>query len=348
MELISIVDCDLCVKLPADQKVSELPLLETWGRLSTILVRGGWDEPWSADLARYSSALDIDIEQIRVCRPCGTHYHYRQVHDPHFGEPREPETDWFLWRLAPSDARDCYIDHTGPNGVVDHLDGGWLARRYQTIIGLLRRDVTRAPDWQIKQYMVEALYRHYVSDQDWEGLRATLIDCPDPAVGVGVARRIFETMDPEHPGRRLARSTRYWDNLGALLGAEPTREPSLVAVLAAGLSAQGQIMQYFYPTGWEPVTVAGHALYTLRTYVPRQSLAPAIPAVAAVLQEPDPARRWLRERARDFLVEYVDAAPKMANQVLRALGGDTDETLAVRIHCQRCLARSASRRTHGG
>ncbi len=340
MEPISIVDCDLCVTLPPDQKVRELPLPEAWGRLSTILGRRNWDDPWSPDLARYAAVLDT--QEIRVCRACGTHYHYREDHDPHFGEPREPETDWYLRRLAPSEARDYYIDHTDPNGVVEHLDGGWLDRRYETIIGLLRRDITRAPDWQIKQYMVEALYKHYVSDQDWEGLRATLIDCPDPAVGVGVARRIFETMDPEHPGRRLARSTRYWDNLGALLGAEPTREPHLVAVLAAGLSAQGQIMTYFYPTGWEPVTVSGHALYTLRTYVPRRSLAPVIRALAAVLQEPDPARQRLRDRVRDFLMEYVGARKRRAKQVLKALAGDTDEALAVRTYCQGCLAKSAS------
>lgn len=74
VELISIVDCDLCVAPPADEKVSDLPLPATWGRLTTILVRRDWDEPWSPDLARYSSALDIDLEQIRVCRACDTHY----------------------------------------------------------------------------------------------------------------------------------------------------------------------------------------------------------------------------------------------------------------------------------
>ena len=82
MELISIVDCNLCVKLPPDQHVHEweLPLPETWGRLSTSLVRAGWEKRWSPP-----PAPDVlDFEEVRVCRACGTHYHFRQAHDPHF------------------------------------------------------------------------------------------------------------------------------------------------------------------------------------------------------------------------------------------------------------------------
>jgi hypothetical protein len=344
MELISIVDCDLCVTLPADEKVWELPLPETWGRLSTILVRRDWDEPWSPDLARYSSALDTDIEQIRVCRACGTHYHYKQVHDPHFGEPQPPETDRYLRRLTPNDARTYYLDYTGPNGVVEHLDGGWLQQRYGTLIGLLRRDLPRAPDWQIERYMIDSLYMHYVSNQDWEGLRATLIDHPALVVGVYVADRIFLAIDPKNPARGLAPSSfSYGDKVSTLLAAESTREPLLVAVLAGGLSAPGQIMKLFlYPTRWEPVTVVSYAMSTLRTYVPRQSLAPAIPALAVVLQRADPAHGWLRERVRDLLMEYVGTTRKRAKEVLKALTGDTDEAFAVRTHCQNCLAESAS------
>lgn len=338
MELISIIDCDLCVTLPPDQKVWELPLPETWGRLATILVRGGWEEHWSPDLDRYASA--IDIEEIRVCRACGTYYHFRQDHDPHFGEPRDPETDWYLRRLTPNDARVYYLDRTTPSGTVEHLDGGWLDQRYKIIIELLRRDLPRAPDLQIKEYIVESLYRHYVDVPDWEGLRATLIDYPDPAVGVYVARRIFETMDPGHPGRGLARSTRYWDNLSAMVGAKPTRQSHLVAVLAGGLSAQGQILQYFLGKQ-EPVAVSVVAMRTLRTYLPRQSLAPAVGALATELQQSG-SSGWWREAVRDLLMEYVGASRRKAKEVLEALAGDTDEALAVRTHCQRCLAQSRS------
>lgn len=311
MELISIVDCDLCVALPPDQHVpeSELPLPDTWGRLLTILVRRDWNDHWSADLARYAASLNI--EEIRVCRACGTHYHYRQDHDSHFGEPRLPETDWYLRRLAPSDARAYYIEQISPTGAVEHLDGGWLAQRYATIIGLLRRDFQRAPDLLIKEYMVESLYLHYVNDQDWEGLRATLLDCPDPAVGVYVARRIFETTDPKHPGRGLAPSSmKYWDNVDAIRWAEPTREPLLIAVLARGLLAEGQIMKLFlYPTRWKPVSLASVAMETLQAYVPRQSLAPAIPALAEALQRPGSAGGW-QGVARDLLIEYGGSGPE--------------------------------------
>jgi hypothetical protein len=342
MELISIVDCNLCVTLPPDQHVPEweLPLPETWGRLSTILARRDWDDRWSPDLAHYASALDI--EEVRVCRACGTHYHYRQVHDPHFSEPRKPETDWYLSRLAPTDARAYYIDHTGPTGVVEHLDGGWLDQQYETIIGLLRRDLPRAPDLQLKRYIVQSLYTHYVDDQDWEGLRATLIDWPDPAVGVYVASMIFFQTDPEHLGR-LAPGWTFGDKVSAILRAEPARERLLVAVLAEGLSAQDQMLRFHSRSGsnQEPVAVAGVAMQTLRTYVPRKSLASAVSALAAALQRPD-STAWWRETARDLLIKYVEASPEMAKEVLEALVGDSDEARAVRTHCQRCLAQSVS------
>jgi hypothetical protein len=342
MELISIVDCDLCVALPSDQHIPEweLPLPETWGRLSTILGRRDWDERWSTDLAHYASALEF--EEIRVCRACGTHYHYRQIHDHHSGEPRPSETEWYLSRLTPTGARDYYLDPTSPNGVVEHLDDEWPDQGYKTIIGLLRRDLSRAPDWQIERYIVDSLYVHYVDVQDWEGLRSTLLDYPDPAVSVYVADRIFLALDPENPARRLTSSSKYWDNLSALLAAEPTRKPFLVAALAGGLSAPGQIMKFFrYPPRWEPVSVAGYAMNTFRTSVPRQSLAPAVGALAAALQKPD-STPWWREAARDLLIKYVGAARKRAKEVLKTLAGDTDEALAVRTHCQECLTQSAS------
>ncbi len=322
-ELISIVDCDLCVTLAPDQKVLDLPLPETWGRLSTILYRGSWEQSWSPDPARCASALDI--EEVRVCRACGTHYHYRQVHDSHFGEPRPPETEWYLERLPPTHAR-RFVRQADPGGAVQHLDGGWLEQRYETILGLLHRDLSRAPDWRIKRYMVASLFFHYLGTQDWEGLKAALVDHPDPAVGVYVAYWILAVADPG-------------PDISALRWAEPTREPLLVGVLAGGLSERGQSLG-FTAGEEEPIAVSAMAMRTLRTYVPRQSLAPAVPALAAALQRADDSRGW-REAARDLLIEYVGAAPERASEVLEALEGGSDETFTVRAHCQRCLAESA-------
>jgi hypothetical protein len=333
VELISIVDCDLCVKLPLYQKVWDLPLPETWTRLSTILVMADSEKRWFPPPARNPDALDF--EEVRVCRSCGTHYHYSQVHDPHFGEPREPETFWTLRRVTATEAR-AVLGHTGRDGVVEHLDGGWLDRQYETILGLLRGDLTRAPDLQVKKHMVDSLYEHYVGDQDWEGLRATLIECPDPAVGVYAARRIFDESDASGLTRHF--SPRHFDNVSSILRADPTREQLLVAVLAGGLSRPGQLLAHF-TLGWEPAGVSGIAMHTLRTYVPRQSLAPAIRALAAELQRPAELG-WWREAARDLLMEYVGAAPERANEVLEAVAGDTDEALAVRTLCQSCLAQS--------
>lgn len=322
MELISIVDCDLCVALPPDQKVSELPLPEIWGRLSTILYSGSWEQRWSPDPARRASALDV--EEVRFCRACGTHYHYRQVHDSHFGEPRSPETEWYLERLPPSHAR-RFVRQVDPDGAVQLLDGGWLERRYETILGSLRRDLSRAPDGRIKRYMVDSLFFHYLGTQDWEGLKAALVDHPDPAVGVYVAYWILAVADPG-------------PDMSALRWAEPTREPLLVGVLAGGLSEHGQSLGF--TAGEEPIAVSAMAMRTLRTYVPRQGLAPAVPALAAALQRADSSRGW-REAARDLLVEYVGAAPERAREALGALDGDSNETLTVRAHCQECLAESA-------
>lgn len=329
MELISIVDCDLCVTLPLRQTVWEwdLPIPETWRRLSTILVRGDWNEHWSRPPARNPDALEF--EELRVCCSCGTYYHFRQQHDHHSGEPRASETWWDLWRITLSEAR-AFLSHTGLNGVVEHLDDGWLNRRYKTIIELLHRDLSRAPDLQIKKYMVDQLCARYVDDQDWEGLRATLIESPDPAVGVYVVRQLLDASDASGPtGRKVS----------AMLAAEPTRKRLLVTVLAEGLSRPGQLLASF-TLGWQPAAVSGIAMHTLRYEVPRRSLAPAIPALAAQLQLPGSAV-WWREAARDLLIEYVGAAPKRANKVLEALAGDTDEALAVRTHCQSCLAQSA-------
>jgi len=341
VELISIVDCGLCATLPPLQKVLDPPLPETWGRLATVLGGRGWEEHWSPDPAYYAGALDI--REIRVCRACGTHYYYRQFHDHHSGEPRAAETDWYLRRITPREARDCYIDHTGRNGVVEPLDGGWLDQRYETIIGLLRRDLPRAPDLQIKEYIVTSLYAHYVGNRDWEGLRATLIEYPDPAVGVFVASMIFWATHRDHPIRRLVSIPRSKDDVGALIRAEPARKRLLVAVLAEGLSAQGQMLQLQFHRAdkREAVAVSSAAMRTLRAYAPRNSLAPAIRALAAALQLPGSAREW-REAARDILMKYVGAAPRRAKQVLKALAGDGDEARAVRAHCQTCLAKSAS------
>jgi hypothetical protein len=205
------------------------------------------------------------------------------------------------------------------------------------MIELLRRDLSRAPNLPIKTHMVRSLYTHYVSGQDWDGLRAALINDPDQAVGVYVASRMFEAIDPQHPGRRLASSTRYWDDVSAMLTAEPAREPLLVAALAAGLSAQGPSLD---SAGGDPKAVFAAALRTLCAYVPQPSLAPAVPALAAALQRAGPSAAW-REAARDLLIAYVGATPDRAKAVLAALAGAAGETLAVRAHCERCLALPA-------
>jgi|LNFM01.2.fsa_nt_gb hypothetical protein len=338
MELISIVDCALCLTLMPEQRVLQAPLPEAWGRLSRVLIKGGWERQdcWSADAGRYASA--VDIEEIRSCRACGTHYHYRQDHDPHSGEPQQAETDWVLRRLAITDARAHCAGHADRERVMEALDAGWLAQRYEGIIGLLCRDLARAPDLQIKAYMVESLYQHYVSIRDWEGFRRTLLDCSDPAVAVYSARRFIVSMAPDHPGRGFASAAPYWNNVDAMCAADATRVSHLVAVLAGGLSAHGEMLHSVSDTQ-EPGPVSLVAMRTLRTDVPRDNLTPALAALAAQLQG-TVGSTWWRETARDLLIRYVGTQQARAQQVLAVGIGAGDEASAVRAHCQSCRAQS--------
>lgn len=84
--------------------------------------------------------------------------------------------------------------------------------------------------------------------------------------------------------------------------------------------------------------LADVAMQTLQAYVPRQGLAPAIPALAEALQRPGSAG-WWQKAAHDLLIEYVGSAPERAKEVFEAIGGDTAEVHAVCAHCQRCLAQ---------
>jgi hypothetical protein len=171
--------------------------------------------------------------------------------------------------------------------------------------------------------MMSSLYEHYVFEGDWNGLRATLLDTADPGVRVYTAHNLLR----DHRA-----------SVKALLSGDRAREELLVRVLAKGLSQTGEILEFF-TTDYKPAAVSCIALHGLRFGVPRQSLAPAIEALAAELMESDKAL-WWREGVRDLLIEYVESSRERAKEVLKAPAGDTDEALAVRTHCEKCLAQS--------
>jgi hypothetical protein len=177
--------------------------------------------------------------------------------------------------------------------------------------------------------MVQSLYEHFVrKEQDWNGLRTTLIDQSDPAVRVYVARSLFE--DIGHPfseSRRQAVKT--------LLAADPARDELLVAVLADGLSQKGQFLMGF-TLGYEPAAVSGMAMHALRFIVPRQNLGAAISGLSRLLQQSS-YEGWWRGAARDLLIDYVGQDRPRAKEVLEATAPGTAEALAVREHCQRLL-----------
>lgn len=311
-ELISIVDCKLCAEILTWQHVWEPP--ELWDRLLTIgiLEPGFGSEPG-------------DRKELRVCPHCGTHYHWNQVYDSRLSEPGPPTTEWYLSRVTPHDAC-ALLGQITSRGVPDsQAPGDSSDPRSPTSIETLHRDLARAPNLHIKKYIMDSLCEHYVFEGDWNGLRATLLDTADPGVRVYTAYRLLDGNS---------------DSVKALLSGDRARKKLLVRVLAEGLSQKGEILVRLW-TDYEPAAVSGFSLHELRYGVPRQSLAPAIKELAAQLMELGLAP-WWRERVRDLLIEYVGSSRKRAKKVLEVLAGDTDEALAVRTHCQRCLAQSAS------
>ena len=78
--------------------------------------------------------------------------------------------------------------------------------------------------------MIEALTEHYLLASDWETLKTTLLDHPDPAVRVGTAIRLL------WPVLRALESEDL--DLGGVETALVTdeRKQGLIAVLAEGLS----------------------------------------------------------------------------------------------------------------
>jgi hypothetical protein len=306
-ELISIVDCKLCAEIPTWQHVWEPP--EVWNRLLTI----GILEPGFGSTSG-------DREELRACPDCGTHYNWNQVYDPRFSEPGPPTTEWYLSRVTPHYAR-ALLGRITSQGVPDsQASGDSFDPRSPTWIEALHRDLVRAPNLHIKKYIMDSLYEHYVFEGDWNGLRATLIDTADPGVRVYTAYRLFDANS---------------DSVKALLSDDRAREELLVRVLAEGLSQKGEILVRF-STDYEPAAVSGFALHELRYGVPRQSLGPAIEELAAQLMKPGLAL-WWRERVRDLLIEYIGSSPERAKEVLDCIAGESEEAMAVRMHCQGAL-----------
>lgn len=304
---ISIVDCGLCAELLTRHHLRALPLPEAWARLDTIATFEPGPGP-GTDLG--------DREEVRMCRSCGTYYEYRYVYDPS-DILRAESTDWFLSRITPQQAR-AVLSDTGPYGVAARSQREPLDRRYATLIELLCRDLARAPNPHIRKYMVDSLYEHYLLEElGWNGLKATLIDPPDPAVRVYAASCLLRD------GRKAAKR---------LLSRAPRREQLLVAVLADGLSQNGEILWRF-TLEYNPAAVSGIAMHTLRYVVSPRKLAAAIPALAKLL-EGSSYERWWREAARDLVVGYVGKDRARAEHVLPVAGAGTEEALAVRRHCQ--------------
>ncbi len=298
LEFVSIIDCELCRAIPPFDKVCEFrapseqvapPLPSSWTSLSTIAVLSpGFRSPWG------------NRDELRMCPSCGTYYEYRQAYDPGDNDPfSSAGTDWYLSRLTPQRAatllRRAQRHQTGS-------EPGRAKRRYSHIIRALRSDLGRVQgkaNLAIKKYVIEALTEHYLVASDWDTLKTSLLDHPDPAVRVDTASRVLwpvlRVMDDFGKKDVLGKSAHKTYRL-----ITKERRRFLIAVLAEGLSHDESMAS---DTGGEPARTDVTALSMLRHCGPYMSLTAAIPALAAWLAA-DIA--WRRERARDLLVKYVE------------------------------------------
>ncbi len=335
-ELISIIDCELCREIPSSDRAArwgpppdEPPLPPSWGSLSTVAVLApGFGWTWG------------DRDELRMCPSCGTYYEYRQVYDD--GDLFRAEgTEWYLARLTPRRAAERQRRAQPPQA---GSEPGNAERRYPSLIQALRTDLGRVQkeaSLAVKQYVVEALTEHDRQASDWDTLKTTLLDHPDPAVRVASACPLLWTvLRVLDDGKRILR-----DELASATFRLLTKErrESLIAVLAEGLSHDEKMAA---PPGDEPARTDSMALSMLRRCGPYMSLAVALPALAAWLAGGD---TWRRKAARDFLLTYVakpwrfSQGPRTlelrARDVLSSVSVlDTEEALAVAGHCRTVLA----------
>jgi hypothetical protein len=221
------------------------------------------------------------------------------------------------------------------------------------MIQALRSNLGRVQNeasFTIKHYVVDALAEHDLLRSDWDTLKTTLLDHPDPAVRVDTAMKpLWPVLRALDFGEKDL-SGKYATTVYRLITDE--RKQILVAVLAEGLSHEDKIAS---PPGDEPARIDGIALSMLQYCGLYMSMAVAIPPLAAWLAGAD---AWRRERARDFLVKYVDGPyrppswgpPKpgdkqgpgtaqiRASEVLAGVSAiDTEEARAIARHCQTVL-----------
>jgi len=338
-EFISIIDCELCRVIPPSDTFREFrapservapPLPSSWASLSTVAVLAlGFGSTWG------------DRDELRMCPSCGTYYEYRQSYNS--GDVLEAETtDWYLGRLTPHGAA-ALLDRAQPPHTGS--ERGNVERRYPHIIQTLRCDLGRIQNeatFVVKRYVSEALTEHYLLASDWDTLKATLLDHPDPAVRVGTAMKllwpVLSALERGHKYRGgdvgTAANRLITDKRKRALTITDKRKRTLIAVLAEGLSHDDEIAS---GAGDEPARTDLTALSTLKSCAWHLSLAVAIPSLAAWLAG-DIA--WRRERVRDILVKYVDGkapgtAQLRASEVLSGVSAiDTEEARAVARHCR--------------
>jgi hypothetical protein len=304
-------------RAPSEQVAPPLP--SSWASLSTVAV-----------LAPGFGSTGRDRDELRMCPSCGTYYEYRQVYNS--GDVLEAETtERYLSRVTPHGAA-ALLGRAKPPQTGS--EPGNVERHYPHIIQTLRSDLGRIQNdasLVVKKYVIEALTEHYLLASDWDTLKTTLLDHPDPAVRVGTAMRllwpVLRALEDKHLDLRGVETALVTDE----------RKQALVGVLAEGLSHDDKIAS---GAGDEPARTDLTALSMLESCAWYMSLEVAVPALATWLTG-DVARR--RERVRDILVKYVvgqgpDTAQLRASEVLTGVSAiDTEEARAIARHCRTVL-----------
>jgi hypothetical protein len=317
----SIVDCAICAQIP--QKMAED--LQTGSRkviplqVDSLLTVIEFEDD---DTQAYCTSTT----RLLKCEVCGTYYYYNHYKDDgqHFMDPTCDEVT--VRRYSPQMARQFLEGLAGlgdvslpnPMGAMKKafaegtraptplpervtLDErtrsarrelAELNGRYSALMDELRQALQQRPlEWQIKTYATEALFHHFLVQDDWEALNSVLLEHADPVVRISVASWVIGIATGDSPVIDLVHTSR---NLREMLAARISKEgrwAKLIQVLMdAALNDRGKTLEYDHGYGsssYSTRSLRSLALYSLVVAADHQPklMEQNIPALMGLLGE---------------------------------------------------------------
>lgn len=226
---ISIVDCDICAKIP--QRI-----------MRDIQHDSGDNIPVEIDKLVKLLEINEDTDQmytssitrILKCPNCGTYYYHNHYKDDgqHFMDPTydeitirryEPKTALtFMQSLLEGKAGNlpqalgrmskAFLDDYAPNTpLTANLKNNpeanvlfqeiqELKERYPILIEEMTRNIqVKSMNWQIAKYILASLNSYYLLNNDWENFRKILLNHKDPIIQVEVAEGVLSIISDDAP-----------------------------------------------------------------------------------------------------------------------------------------------------